>query len=150
MCPRTEPQRATARERSATRREFHVFARHLLGRRVRLDAALTDRYAQAVEHHAAAAAPSAVLELARRRPGLVGVLDAGCGLVRPGDGLRRRLLIAAAILEATPTFARDFLPRHNRLPVMVWRLGFAGARAALLAVAGAPLVLLVAGRSFRG
>ncbi len=40
--------------------------------------------------------------------------DAGLALVRPSSVLRRKLLVMVAILEASPDFADQFLPR--RLP----------------------------------
>lgn len=57
---------------------------------------------------------AAVLDFVRRHPWSVGFLDAACGLLRPGGLLRTRILIMAAILEASPEFAEDFLPREAR------------------------------------
>jgi hypothetical protein len=64
--------------------------------------------------------------------------DAGLALVRPSSVLRRRLLVMAAILEASPEYADQFLPRRcpprEALPVAaaVIRGAFRGIAGVLL------------------
>lgn len=81
--------------------------------------------------------------LVRRRPFLLGIMDAGCGIVRPSDPLRQRLLVMAAVLEASPHGTEKFLsqPRFFR-PLLLLCLA-KGFLAGLKAVVGVPLVLLL-------
>ena len=57
---------------------------------------------------------AALLGFVRRHPRSVPYLDAASGLLRPGSPFRSKLLIMAAILETSPHFAEEFLPRHTR------------------------------------
>jgi hypothetical protein len=70
-------------------------------------------------------------------------LDAASPFVRGGESLRERVLLMAAILETSPVFASEFLPRdpdRGRLLIELARHGLmAGARLAI----GVPLMLLV-------
>jgi hypothetical protein len=65
--------------------------------------------------------------------------DAGLALLRPSSVLRRRLLVMTAILEASPDFADQFLPRRcpprEALPVAA-----AVVRGAFRGLAGMVLV----------
>src|SRR5207249_3660259 len=81
---------------------------------------------------------------ARRHPWSVSLLDAASGLLRPGSLLRNKILLMAAILETSPAFADEFLPRDARplglLLALVAHGTVAVARAALGAVVYAAAV----------
>jgi len=74
----------------------------------------------------------------------VSLLDAASGLLRPGSLLRNKILLMAAILETSPAFADEFLPRDARplglLLALVAHGTVAVARAALGAVVYAAAV----------
>lgn len=123
---------------SATHHECLLLSRYLLG--VAPEPPQVDLYSRALATLAVGESPA--LAWARRFPFLIGLLDGGCGLVRRDDPLRRRLLILAAILEASPQHADRFLPAPSRLLPLILLAGCKGAAGVLKAIAGVPLVLL--------
>lgn len=135
--------------RDSARSEALVFARYLVGTTPPPE--VVERYQQASATLFSAppdAADVALLGFARRRPWSVPFLDAAAGILRPASALRSRLLVMAAILEASPGHAADFLPRSVSVPSLVARLAVHGVRAVALLVLGVP-VYLVATRSGR-
>ena len=126
--------------------EARTFARYLVGR-VPPDESVA-RYVDA--SHALFPAPPAseesVLAFARRHPWSVGFLDAASGLLRPGSLLRSKLLVMAAILEASPAFADDFLPRSVPPVALFVQLALHGSLVVVRALLG-PLVWAAATRS---
>jgi hypothetical protein len=99
--------------------EGRMFARYLVGQRPPDE--VVARYVDASRtlFPAPAAADLAIGDFARRPPRSVGFPDAAAGFLRPGSLLRSKGLVMAAILEASPEHADDFLPR----PVHPLRLG---------------------------
>jgi len=67
--------------------------------------------------------------------------DAGLALLRPSSVLRRKLLVMVAILEASPEFAEDFLPRRCPPPRAI-PVACAAVRSVYRGIAGAALVKL--------
>jgi hypothetical protein len=129
------------------RTEALVFGRHLVGRTP--PAELLDRYEQACLRLFPDRAPpdeEAVIAFARRHPWSVGCLDAASALLRPQGRLRGKLLVMAAILETSPVFADEFLPRSASLPGLVSRVALHGIRAVVEVALGIPLRALVAWR----
>ena len=123
--------------------EARIFARYLVGR----DPTPThvERYVAASRTHfpdPLGPEDAAVLAWVRRHPWSAGPLDAACGLARPGGVLRNRVLLMAAILEATPEFANDFLPHHLGPLALVARVGVAGVVAVANALGGLLLLKL--------
>ena len=117
--------------------EARIFARYLVGRDP--SPGHVERYVAASRTHfpdPLAPDDAAVLAWARRHPWSVGPLDAACGLVRPGGALRNRVLLMAAVLEATPDFADDFLPHHVGPLALAARVGVAGVVAVANALGG--------------
>src|SRR5436190_1407965 len=86
----------------------------------------------------------ALVAFARRHAWSVSLLDAASGLLRPGSLLRNKILLMAAILETSPAFADEFLPRDARplrlLLALLAHGTLAVARAALGAVVYAAAV----------
>lgn len=122
--------------------EARLFSRYLLGG----DAApeLIERYI--VASRSLLRGPwdprdAALLGFVHRHPWSVSLLDAACGLLRPTGLLRSKLLIMAAILEASPAHAAEFLPRASSTPSLLARLAALGAVAAGRAFAGLLLYL---------
>jgi hypothetical protein len=92
----------------ALRSEARAFSRYLIG-----EPPLPpeeERYAAAVRARVARP-PDAVVRVARALPLMIGPLDAAAALVDPDGQLRQRLLLAAAVLEASPAHTERFLPR---------------------------------------
>ena len=79
------------------------------------------------------------LDFVVRHPRVLGIIDGGLALRRPQSVVRQRLLLMAAILEASPAHAEQFLPM-GRSPLYVFYVGFVGIRAAVRGVIGAVLV----------
>lgn len=113
--------------------EARIFGRYLGGRVPPPE--LIDRYVDAnrILRPAAAAAgavparDAAVLGFIRRHPWSVPYLDAGAGLLDRDGLLRSKLLVMTAILEASPAFAEEFLPRPSGRLSMAVRLTVLGA-----------------------
>lgn len=117
------------------------FGRYLLGRTPSTE--LQARYAEALRLLSnRELETSAALRLATRRPWMLPFLDAACGWVRPRDPLRRRLLLAAAILEATPEHAHDFLPQQRSRAAILLLLAWKGLTASGKLVVGMLLLKL--------
>jgi len=137
-----EPDGQDLQELGQLEIEARIFARYLLG---------SDPAPELVERYGAAnrrllRGPSeprdaALLGFVRRHPWSVSLLDAACGLLRPTGLLRSKLLIMAAILEASPAHAADFLPQSASTAALLARLAALGALAAGRAFAGALLYL---------
>jgi hypothetical protein len=128
--------------------EARLFARYLVGRTP--DEAVVARYVAASRRHfpdPPGSEDAAVLAWMRRHPWSVGPLDAAAGLRRPGGSVRNRILLMAALLETTPAFADQFLPRQTGPLALVWRVGVAGAVAVANALVGMALHRAVTGRS---
>jgi hypothetical protein len=128
--------------------EALLFARYLVGRVPPPD--LVQRYRDAsrtIWAGGAAAAEEALVTFVRRHPWAVGPLDAATSLLRPGGLLRSKILTMAAILEASPAFADDFLPRSVSTGALVWQIVAGGAAAGTQALIG--LVLLPFARRAR-
>ena len=115
--------------------EGRLFGRYLVGREPSRE--LVERYRDANRLLFAATDPrsdAAVIAFARRHPWSIPFLDAAAGILRPGSLLRNKILVMAAVLEASPAFAEEFLPgavRPVSLALRVLGLGtLAVARAA--------------------
>ena len=124
--------------------EARALSRYLVGRDP--PRPLVDRYVRAHERllpSIPGPADAALIRFVHRNPWSLGPLDAACGLLRPGQMLRNKILIMAAVLEASPEFAGDFLPRESGWPGLLSTLVYQGARGALMALFGIPLYLLV-------
>lgn len=122
-----------------TRSEAVRFGRYLTGS-VPTEAEL-GRYADAVGtgRFDAIGRDERTMEFAARHPRLLGIIDGGLGLRRPRSVVRRRLLLMAAILEASPDHSDRYLP-VGRSPLYVFYVGFVAVRAAVRGVIGAVLV----------
>jgi len=125
--------------------EARVFTRYLVGRVPPPE--LIARYVEASRTlFPAPGEPrdAALLGFVRRHPWSAHYLDAATALLRPAGLLRSKVLVMGAILEASPTFADEFLPRHAALPGLVMRVIGNGVAAVLAALLGAVLYAAVA------
>jgi hypothetical protein len=136
---------AAAARFEALELEARVFSRYLVGR-VAPDGLLA-RYADAVRTLLAVpggTADEAILDFVRRHPWSVSLLDAACALVRPRARLREKLLVMAAVLEASTDFAEEFLPRTEPPLLLLAHLAGLGCLAAGRTVAGLLLLPIAA------
>lgn len=127
-------------EASALELEARVFGRYLVGRIP--PAELVGRYRDAnrvLFVAPPAPAEAAVVGFVRRHPWSVSLLDAAVGVLRPGSLLRNKILVMAAVLEASPTFADEFLPPTSGAVSLALRVFGLGA----MAVGRAALGMLV-------
>jgi hypothetical protein len=72
---------------------------------------------------------TALLAFVRRHPWSLSFLDAAAGLLHRDAVLRSKLLVLAAILETSPAFADEFLPRSASLARLLSGLAVSGAAA---------------------
>jgi len=117
--------------------EAQVFAHYLVGQVP--PERLAARYAAACRTlfpERASARDEAVLAFARRNPWAVAGLDAACGLVWRNARLREKVLVMAAVLEASPEFADEFLPRTVGPVALFLQLAGVGIAAAAYAITG--------------
>ena len=113
----------------AWRAEARLFARYILG--VEPTPELRDRYITAARR-LFGPVPDSTVAFVRRHGWSLACLDAALGITRPRCGLRQRLLLMVAVLEATPDHAAWFLeppPGRPRLALLLaWRGITAGAK----------------------
>lgn len=130
----------------ALRDEAIRFGRYLVGE-VPADE-LIERYCRANAELFEAPGPEdrRLLELARRHPRAIAMLDAGTGLLAPQSLFRKKLLVMMAIVETTPAYAARTEQRSVGLPELVLRVGVAGARTVMNAAAGVALVAIASRR----
>jgi hypothetical protein len=127
--------------------EGRLFGRYLVGRQPPPE--LVVRYREANRILLGGSAPGsevAVVAFARRHPWSIPFLDSAAGLVRPGSLLRNKILVMAAVLEASPTFAEEFLSRTVHPVSLVLRVLGLGTLAVARAAVGV-LVYAAASRS---
>jgi hypothetical protein len=125
--------------------EARVFARYLVGRTPPQE--LIDRYAEAnriLRTTSADGRDAALVAFVRRHPWAVPFLDAATGIFRRNGELRSKLLVMAAILETSPVFADDFLPRTVRPVALIVRLIGLGVVAVVQVCIGAALYAVAA------
>ena len=89
---------------------------------------------------------AAVVAFVRGHRWSLGILDAAAGLLRPGGVLRGKILVMAAILETSPEFADEFLPRALGPGALLARVGLAGTKAVAKALVGVAVYAAVARR----
>lgn len=122
------------------RGEVRVFAVYLVGTAPELD--LVERYVAASTELLGPGGDDggkerAVVRAAVRDPRRLPYLDGACGLWRPDSLLRKKLLITAALLEATPRHADSFLAVRTSTLGLGLRLAGLGIASAFHALVGA-------------
>jgi hypothetical protein len=125
--------------------EAWVFGRYLIG--TPPPPKLTRRYASACRTlltDKPRPQDASVVRFVRRQPWSAPFLDAASGLLAPRGLLRTKVLIMAAILEASREFADEFLPREDpvgrvRLVALLAGIGLVAAARTLLGAALYPI-----------
>jgi hypothetical protein len=128
-------------------REAEVFSEYLTGRHV--SQVLLDRYVAACRvrlPEMAEQSGASAVELSVRHPFLLPALDAVSALLRPKSVLREKLLIMAAILEATPEFAPQFLPESCSGARLLVRVTACVVTTTVKVIAGVVILIILRGR----
>jgi NADH dehydrogenase len=123
---------------SELHQEGRQLARYLLG--VEPAPEILSRYVSGSRELWADAPDEPEVRWWRRHPRMLPVLDAAAGLLRPQSLLRQKVLLMAAILEATPEHAEFFLCRPPRKPWVFVVLAAQGAKAVAKAFVGLPVL----------
>jgi len=135
-------------EDQALEREAKTFAQYLLDREP--SAELIARYvtaSRALFPSTAEASEQVIVDFVRLHTWALPFIDAGAGLLQPRSLLRRKILLLAAVLEASPRFVDDFFPRPS--PPIVWivqLLGFAVVTICKVVIGSSLLTLLRSSR----
>lgn len=128
----------------ALAREANVLTRYLLD--VDCPADLSARYAEAVARTLGAGdAPrdARVAAFAIARQWALPYIAAAAPFLSGGASLRTKLTLMSAILETTPRFASEFLPRHLTLGGLTRVVATQSLLAALRVIIGVPILLAV-------
>jgi hypothetical protein len=124
--------------------EAKTFAQYLLDREPPAD--LIARYVIATRTlFPSTPEPSeqAIIDFVRRHEWALPFIDAAAGLLQPRSLLRRKILLLAAVLEASPRFVDDFLPRPSSpIACIVKLVTFGVVAVCKLAIGGLLLALL--------
>ena len=134
-------------DQAGLRAEARVLGRFVLGRDP--EAEFAERYAAAHDHLFKELIPPgdrSVVAFAMRMPVLVPCVDAAAALFRPGSLLHRKALLMAAILEASPKYAEEFLPRTKGMSGLAWLVLWTGVVSAVQIAIGAPVIFIVGRR----
>lgn len=135
-------------DKPGTTREAVLFARYLLDRDPPPE--LINRYIAASEQlfsGETAAGDAALLEFVDRHPRALPFVDAAAGLMRPNSLLRKKILLMAAILEASVHHAREFLaPPPGRVRTLVSLSWYTLSAAVKFAIGAVILTTIPAGR----
>jgi hypothetical protein len=135
--------RDKAGEAATLEAEACLLAKYMVGRAPSRD--FIDRYREAngvLLGQPVCDRDAALVTFARRHPWSIPFLDAACGLLRPRSLLRMKILIMSAVLEASPEFADEFLPRDTGRAKLVFSLGVLGLAAVTRTVLGTLLYAL--------
>lgn len=137
---------ADRQDEESLRAEAVLFADYLLG--TRPSPAVVERYvaaSSALSSGPAGRRDEALLAACRRHPRALPFLDAAAGVLAPDSLLRRKLLVMAAILEATTDCAPDFLPGTVSAASFVGRLTWLGIVAGFEVAVGVVLFVALGG-----
>ncbi len=130
------------------RREAEIFSKYLVGE-VAPERFLS-RYEAAHEKISFSSATKLdrqILGLVTKVSLLLPFLDAACGVSMPGALIRRKLLLMAAILEASPRYAPYFLPESQSFPRLMLSLFRLGVFTGLKLIIGVPILFLMRQRA---
>ncbi|HEY8999562.1 MAG TPA: hypothetical protein VIM53_04595 [Candidatus Saccharimonadales bacterium] len=121
--------------------EARIFSKYLLHKVPSENA--VQLYAKAMQANPGKVEDEAkLLQFALKHAWLLGCIDGGLVLVQPHSEVRRRIYTMLSILETTPDFAEDFLPKQRKWPY-IFVVGWAGLRGAARAVVGVFIVKAV-------
>ena len=123
--------------------EARILGRYLLGCDVEEEHVARYAYAASLQPHESDETELRIVAYALAHPRTLGPLDGALALTRPRALLRRKLLLMAAILEASPRYCDWFLP-VRRAPSYAVVAAAAALRAAVQTGLGLILLRFVA------
>jgi hypothetical protein len=126
------------------KKEGRLFARYLLDREPPQD--MIDRYISANRElgtDIAMQSTEKLMECTLTHPWSIPFLDAAAGVIQPDFLLRKKIYIMAAVLEASPIFADQFLPQNLAPFKLFARLIFNSVTAGIKMIIGIPLFYLL-------
>jgi hypothetical protein len=121
--------------------EAQAISRYLVGRECAPP--MVERYAKGRALMSGVSANDEVVSFAFHHSWSLPFLDAAAAIVRGGEALHARVLLMAAVLEASPDFATAFLPREVSGGRLVTELAGNSLAAGARLVIGLPLLLLL-------
>lgn len=89
----------------------------------------------------------AIVSLGVRRPWLLPSLDSAAALLQPNALVHRKALLMAAILEASPRYVDEFLPRRTTWAGLAWVGVRSGVVTALRLIVGIPTLMWLGKRA---
>lgn len=140
--------RVTDRAAAKLRTEAVTLGRFIVGRPIEVE--FVDRYVAAHTHLAMEArqqGDDAVVNFAMAHPVLLPPLDAAAALVRPQSLLHKKALLMSAILEASPAYAAEFLPRQAGWIGLLGLIAHVGVVTICQLLIGVPLLTIVGRRT---
>lgn len=133
-----------AEEERLLDREAELLARYLVGRAAAPELVARYRTANgAIWESGPPPREAALVAFVRRHPWSLPYLDAAAALLQPGGRLRGKVLVMAAVLETSPAFADEFLPRDVSRGRALAQLVGAGVAATARAAGGMLLYPMV-------
>jgi hypothetical protein len=123
-------------------REARIFSNYLLHKNP--SEAATALYIKAMQANPGKLDDSEakLLEFALKHAWLLSCIDGGLVFIKPHSEVRRRIYTMLSILETTPDFAQDFLPKQ-RAWWYAFVVGWAGVRGVVRAAVGVFIVKAV-------
>lgn len=120
--------------------EAQAFARYLVKKPP--TAGVIKLYERGARRNKPEKSDAKLLAFVRSNPRMTGLIDAGLVFYRPHSEVRRRIYVMLAVLEASPEYHDDFLPKR-RTPFYVFFVAFSGLRAIVKSLCGLALVKVV-------
>lgn len=130
------------RENDLSRQEMDCYCRYLLGKEA--DEQSLNLFARAICHEEATLAPDEIklLSFMLKNRWSVSLIDAALGMFHPHHRLRKRMIIAFAILETQPLYYDFFRPKQLGASFSVMLL-FKAALEGVKAVSGRIMLLFI-------
>jgi hypothetical protein len=127
-------------ENSLSRQEINIYCKYLTGKAA--DEQSLSLFARAIQHEETILNDNEInlLQFMIRNTWSVGLIDSALGLFRPKHRLRKRMIIAFAILETSPVYFDFFKPRAFAKFHLI-TLAFKGLQEAMQGLAGSVILL---------
>lgn len=129
-------------------KEAVLFARYLLDSDPPRD--MVDRYISANKQlgvNVATAEDERILNFSVSHSWSIPFLDAGAGFLQSEAVLRKKIYTMAAVLEASPRYAENFLPENPSTFMFFFRIITSGLKAFMKVIVGIPMLMLIRKRA---
>ena len=129
-------------ENDLSRQEMSIYCKYLTGKEADEQSILLFQSAVRQQKIALNEDDIKLLQFIIRNQFTIGAIDSALGLFKPEHPLRKRMVIAFAILETSPLYF-DFFKPKTFSPFHIFVLGAKGVQEVLQAVAGSLILILV-------